>query len=50
MDWQQLREVFNIAGEVRHTDIQMDSRGKSKGSATVTFDTILDAVNAICIL
>ena len=50
VDWRKLKDIFRLAGEVTHTDILMDNKGKSKGSATVTFESIVEAVNAICIL
>ena len=50
VDWRKLKDIFHLAGEVTHADVLMDNKGKSKGSATVTFESIVEAVNAICIL
>ncbi|XP_038078931.1 myelin expression factor 2-like [Patiria miniata] len=47
VEWRELKDIFRIAGEVTHCDIMTDARGKSKGSGTVTFESILEAVNAI---
>ncbi|XP_022097426.1 myelin expression factor 2-like [Acanthaster planci] len=50
VEWMELKDVFQIAGKVIHCDILTDNRGKSKGSATVKFESILEAVNAISML
>ncbi len=50
VDWRKLKDIFHLAGEVSHADVLMDNKGKSKGSATITFESIVEAVNAICIL
>lgn len=39
-----------MAGLVARTDILEDKDGKSRGMGTVTFDTPLEAVQAVCIL
>lgn len=39
-----------MAGVVIRTDILEDKDGKSRGMGTVTFDSPLEAVQAVCIL
>ena len=39
-----------MAGAVKHADVFLDDQGKSRGMATVTFESPVEAVNAICIL
>ncbi|TNM88013.1 hypothetical protein fugu_006234 [Takifugu bimaculatus] len=48
--WKKLKEVFIMAGLVVRTDILEDKDGKSRGMGTVTFDSPLEAVQAVCIL
>lgn len=48
--WKKLKEVFGMAGLVMRSDILEDKDGKSRGMGTVTFDSPLEAVQAVCIL
>ena len=50
MERQKLKEVFALAGNVLATNIKEDRAGKSRGMGTVTFETPLEAVQAVCIL
>jgi len=43
-----LKEVFSLAGRVLKIDIILDKDNKSRGMATVTYETQLEAENAIC--
>uniref|UniRef100_H3C6C6 Heterogeneous nuclear ribonucleoprotein M n=1 Tax=Tetraodon nigroviridis TaxID=99883 RepID=H3C6C6_TETNG len=45
--WKKLKEVFGMAGIVIRTDILEDKDGKSRGMGTVTFDSPLEAVQAV---
>uniref|UniRef100_A0A3B5KIA4 Heterogeneous nuclear ribonucleoprotein M n=1 Tax=Takifugu rubripes TaxID=31033 RepID=A0A3B5KIA4_TAKRU len=45
--WKKLKEVFIMAGLVVRTDILEDKDGKSRGMGTVTFDSPLEAVQAV---
>lgn len=47
VSWRKLKDVFKMAGPVSRVEI-MEEKGKSRGMATVQFETILAAVNAIC--
>lgn len=48
--WKKLKDVFKLAGNVRQAKIMEDKDGKSRGMGTVTFETPMEAVQAICIL
>ena len=48
--WKKLKDVFRMAGNVTHADVFLDDQNKSRGMATVTFESPFEAVNAICIL
>ncbi|WAR00434.1 MYEF2-like protein [Mya arenaria] len=48
--WKKLKDVFKLAGNVRQAKIMEDKDGKSRGMGTITFDTPMEAVQAICIL
>ena len=47
VSWRKLKDVFKMAGPVARVDV-MEDRGKSRGMATVQYETVLAAVNAIC--
>jgi RNA recognition motif-containing protein len=45
--WQDLKDLFRDVGEVIRVDIPMDREGRSRGYATVLFETEAAAVDAI---
>lgn len=48
--WKKLKDVFKLAGNVQRVEVMQSKDGKSRGMATVSFDTQLEALQAICIL
>lgn len=42
--------MFKLAGNVQRVEVMQSKDGKSRGMATVSFDTQLEALQAICIL
>jgi hypothetical protein len=48
--WRKLKDVFKLAGNVQRAEVMQSKDGKSRGMATVSFDTQLEALQAICIL
>ncbi|XP_063956312.1 heterogeneous nuclear ribonucleoprotein M-like [Lytechinus pictus] len=49
VSWRKLKDVFKVAGPVARVEI-MEEKGKSRGMATIQYETVLAAVNAICML
>ncbi|KAH3836607.1 hypothetical protein DPMN_109978, partial [Dreissena polymorpha] len=45
--WKKLKDVFKLAGNVTHAKIMEDKDAKSRGMGTVTFETPMEAVQAI---
>lgn len=45
--WQDLNDLLRPAGNIVHSDIMLDSSGRSKGYGTAIFETPRDAQNAI---
>ena len=45
-----MKDVFKLAGNVIKAEIKEDKSGKSRGMGVVTFETPLEAVQAVCIL
>ena len=45
-----LKEVFSLAGKVVNSELKLERDGKSRGMGTITFETPLEAVQAVCIL
>ena len=50
MTWRKLKDVFKLSGNVHRAEIMEDKSGRSRGFGTVTFDSPVEAVQAICIL
>lgn len=50
MQWQDLKDIFRVAGEVVRSDISVDNYGKSKGFGQVVMSSTEDAKNAIELL
>lgn len=50
MDWRDIKDVFRVAGNVERVEVFKDKDERSKGLAVVKFESVVDAVNAICIL
>lgn len=47
VNWKKLKDVFRLAGNVLRAEIKEDKDGKSRGMGTVTFETPMEAVQAI---
>ncbi|KAF8142669.1 hypothetical protein K438DRAFT_1634961 [Mycena galopus ATCC 62051] len=45
--WQGLKELFRVAGNIVHADINLGADGRPKGLGTVVFETPKDAAAAI---
>ncbi|XP_061172383.1 myelin expression factor 2-like isoform X1 [Saccostrea echinata] len=45
--WKKLKDVFKLAGNVQRVEVMQSKDGKSRGMATVSFDTQLEALQAI---
>ncbi|KAL5004487.1 hypothetical protein ScPMuIL_017943 [Solemya velum] len=45
--WKKLKDVFRLAGNVSRVEMKEDKEGKSRGMATVIFETPFEAVQAI---
>lgn len=50
MDWRDVKDVFKVAGKVERVDIFKDKDDRSKGLAVVKYESVVDAVNSICML
>ncbi|PIK37621.1 putative myelin expression factor 2 [Apostichopus japonicus] len=50
MDWRDIKDVFRVAGNVERVEVFKDKDERSKGLAVVKFESVVDAVNAICML
>ena len=47
MKWQELKDIFKMAGRVNNVKMVEDSDGKSKGYGTIVFATPLEALEAV---
>ena len=47
MKWQELKDLFKMAGRVNNVKMVEDSDGKSKGYGTIVFATPLEALEAV---
>ncbi|KAJ6599940.1 hypothetical protein DFH09DRAFT_888901, partial [Mycena vulgaris] len=45
--WQDLKDLFRVAGNIIRTDINLGADGRHKGSGTFVFETPKDAAAAI---